>query len=95
VKRLTAEQLLGLDKFAVNDHEAHIKVNKEICASCEGKPCICACPAGLYSIKNGELSFDYAGCLECGTCRVVCPSAEQAIEWGLPASGFGITYRFG
>ncbi|WP_243678951.1 4Fe-4S dicluster domain-containing protein [Vulcanisaeta distributa] len=33
------------------------------------------------------------GCLECGTCRVVCP--ENNIEWNYPKSGFGVQYRFG
>ena len=95
MKRLTIEQLLGVDKFAVDDEHAHIKVNKEICSACNPKPCTFACPASLFCIKNGELSFDYAGCLECGTCRVVCPNAGIAIDWQYPRGGFGVHYRYG
>ncbi|MDH7479765.1 MAG: ferredoxin family protein, partial [Syntrophomonadaceae bacterium] len=45
-------------------------------------------------LKDGEISFDCAGCLECGTCRVVCPR-PGAIEWNYPRGGFGIVYRYG
>ncbi len=94
MKRLSIEQLLGLDKFVVDDQEAHIRVNKEICSTCRTKPCTFACPAGLYSVKDGELHFDYAGCLECGTCRVACPK-QGAIEWNYPRGGFGVSFRYG
>ena len=76
VNNLLSQQLLGFDKFAVDDDHAHIKVDKEICKTCPGKPCTYACPAGLYTVKEGDISFDYAGCLECGTCRVVCPKLQ-------------------
>ena len=45
MKRASIELLLGVDKFVVDDDEAHIVVNKVICASCSGKPCTRACPA--------------------------------------------------
>jgi ferredoxin like protein len=95
VKTMSVEQLLGFDKFAVDDDHAHIKVDKEICKTCPGKPCTYACPAGLYTVKEGAISFDYAGCLECGTCRVVCPNAEKALTWAYPRGGFGIQFRYG
>jgi ferredoxin like protein len=92
---MTIEQLLGLNKFVVDEEEAHIKISKNICAECVAKPCTRACPAGLYVIKDGQLSFDYAGCLECGTCRTACPEASNAIEWKYPRGGFGVHYRYG
>ena len=95
VKTMSVEQLLGVDKFAVDDEHAHIKVDKEMCKTCPGKPCTYACPAGLYTVKDGDISFDYAGCLECGTCRVVCPNAGKAITWAYPRGGFGIQFRYG
>ncbi len=95
MKRLGIEQLLGVNKYAVDNEEAHIVLNKKICAACEDKPCVYACPAGLYTLKgDGEISFDYAGCLECGTCRIICPM-EGAINWQYPRGGFGINYRYG
>lgn len=54
-----------------------------------------SCPAGLFSRTSaGELHVDFRGCLECGTCRLLCD--EKTLQgWHYPASGFGITYRFG
>ena len=95
LKRMSTEQLLGIDKFIVDDERAHIKVDKEICRSCPGKPCTFACPAGRYTLKEGEISFDYAGCLECGTCRIACPRADKAIIWAYPRGGFGVQFRYG
>ncbi len=95
MKRLTVEQLLGSDKFLVDDDHAHIKVNRDVCRDCRGKPCTFVCPAGLYTVKEGEISFDYAGCLECGTCRVACPKFAEALIWGYPRGGFGVQFRFG
>ena len=54
-----------------------------------------ACPAGLFSrTQQGELQIDFHGCLECGTCRLLCDE-KTLQQWRYPASGFGITYRFG
>ena len=56
---------------------------------------ITACPAGLFSLTaEGELKVDFRGCLECGTCRLLCDETTLQ-QWRYPASGFGITYRFG
>lgn len=95
MKRMTIEQLLGVDKFTVDEEEAHIVLDKAICRQCRPKPCTWACPAHLYVEKDGEVSFDYAGCLECGTCRVVCPRASEAISWNYPRGGFGVGFRYG
>lgn len=95
MKRLSIEQLLGIDKFAVDGDEAHIVLDATVCSRCSSKPCAFACPAGLYTLKEGEIVFDYAGCLECGTCRVVCPNAAVAMKWKYPRGGFGINFRYG
>ena len=56
---------------------------------------IASCPAGLISLAaEGELKIDFRGCLECGTCRLLCDETTLQ-QWRYPASGFGITYRFG
>ena len=92
--RLDLEQLLSLNKYILDDEEKAIVVNKEICAGCATKPCILACPAGLYNLKQGELSFELTGCLECGTCRIICPK-PGAIIWKHPRGGFGVNFRYG
>jgi len=92
--RMDLTQLLARNKFVVDDEQHHIIFHKELCDTCLNKSCLYACPAGLYTLKNGEISFDDAGCLECGTCRIVCP-CPGAIEWHYPRGTFGIIYRYG
>jgi electron transfer flavoprotein-quinone oxidoreductase len=90
-----ASDLLFLDSFKLDETHAHIVLNPEACAQCVDKPCVAACPAGLYVHEDdGQISFDYSGCLECGTCRVVC-TFGGIIEWSYPRGSFGIAYRNG
>lgn len=91
---MSIEDRLGVNKFAVDEETAHIKVDTQICRTCTDKPCTWACPALLYTFSNGELKFDYAGCLECGTCRVICPR-PGAISWEYPQGTFGVHFRYG
>lgn len=92
-RRLTVDQRLALVKFEV-DKKPHINIKKDRCRRCSSRPCVSACPAGLYSVdENGELHFNYEGCLECGTCRIVCP--HGAVEWSYPRGGFGVWFQFG
>lgn len=85
---------LGIDKFFVDESNAHIKLAKKIDMS-EFKKLQIACPAGLYrQDESGAIFFDYAGCLECGTCRILCQ--KSIIEkWEYPNGTFGVEYRFG
>ncbi len=92
-KILSIEERLALDVFNV-DKEPHIIVDTSKCKKCDLKPCLYVCPANLYTLdENGELQFNYEGCLECGSCRIVCP--HNAIQWNHPRGGFGIQFRFG
>ncbi len=92
IKKFSPEELLALDKFAVDEGTPHILVDKSYCAKCAGKPCLLACPARCYRLKDGEVSFEYAGCLECGTCRVVCKDGGVT-SWNYPRATFGVTFR--
>lgn len=94
VNRISIEERLGTNKYAVEE-DAHIVLDEEACARCGPEQCACAkaCPAGLFKVQGGTISFDYAGCLECGTCRVVC--RKKAIRWSYPNGGFGVEYRYG
>lgn len=94
MRRMGIEEKLGVNKFLVDDDEAHIIIDKETCTRCSRKPCTFVCPAGLYSVNDdGEMKFDYAGCLECGTCRVACPS-PHTMKWNYPRGTFGVEYRY-
>lgn len=94
IKHYEPSELLGLDKFQVDEGEPHIVLDKKLCAACPDKACLKVCPAGLYTLKNGEISFDCAGCLECGTCRLVC-SGGGIVRWTYPRGSFGLALRQG
>lgn len=90
---ITVEEKLGVDKFHVDEEYAHIEVNKDADPA-DIMAVVRACPAGLYKYEEGVLAFDYAGCFECGTCRVL--SAGKVVKkWTFPNGSFGIEYRFG
>ncbi|HNY70991.1 MAG TPA: 4Fe-4S dicluster domain-containing protein [Syntrophorhabdus sp.] len=92
---MKVEEKLALDAFKT-DKESHITINQEICrAKCKEKNCIVVCPGHLYSYneENNEMVVEFAGCLECGTCKIACP--EGAITWVYPKGDFGVQYRYG
>lgn len=94
IKKQGAEELLGLNKFEVDEECPHVVIDKAVCAKCNEKPCLYVCPAVLYTLKDGEINFDYAGCLECGTCRLIC-ERKGIVKWEYPRSPFGIAFRYG
>lgn len=73
--------------------EAHILVNYNKCGNCPHQACLTACPAQCYLIlPNNNVVFNYEGCLECGTCYVICD--QGALKWNYPKGGFGVSHRF-
>ncbi len=52
------------------------------------------CPAGCYTVEGRKVVLITDGCLECGTCRVVCDTHIN-VEWEYPRSGYGIQFKFG
>jgi ferredoxin like protein len=89
---VTIEDRLGLVRYNA-DVVAHIKIDAAACRDCAHHVCITICPAGCYTVSddaNAEVLFSYTGCLECGTCRVMC----EHIEWEYPLGGCGVSYRF-
>lgn len=95
IKNSEAAELLSLNKFNVDEEEPHIVLDKQICKTCNDKPCLYVCPAVLYKLdKAGDITFDYAGCLECGTCRLVCQN-QGIVKWVYPRGSFGVSFRQG
>jgi ferredoxin like protein len=89
------DEKLAIDAFK-SDKESHIIINHETCrAKCTLRPCLFVCPAHLYALneETGEMTVEYAGCLECGTCLIAC--AEGALSWSYPRGDYGVQYRFG
>ena len=71
---MNVDAKLSLNKFYVDEEEAHIVLNANAGTDAsEFHKLMLACPAGLYKKDDkGRVLFDYAGCLECGTCRILC-----------------------
>lgn len=85
---------LAVNKYEVDEENPHIIV-ADSPSRYEFKKLVRVCPAGLYELdENSSVSFDYAGCLECGACRIVCGGTILE-KWELPQPGMGVEYRFG
>lgn len=92
---VNVDQKLGVNKFYVDEENAHIVLKKDNIDLQEFRKLVLACPAGLYKIdEDGNVHFDYAGCVECGTCRVLCGKSILD-KWEFPQGTLGIEYRFG
>lgn len=81
------------------DTESHLSVkDQSLCKTCKAKhdkPCINGCPADCWEHQQeqDETHVAFEGCLECGTCRIICP--YDNVEWKYPRGGFGVKYKFG
>ncbi len=92
MKTVSIEDKLAVNKYDI-DKEVHIRIKEDICKSCHEHTCVYTCPADCFKLREGSLTFSYEGCLECGSCRIICE--EGAIDWTLPRGGFGICYQYG
>jgi ferredoxin like protein len=88
--KMTLEDKLGLLQYRI-DKIAHIIVDTEKCSKCEFRPCIAGCPAGCFKLEDERLHFQYEDCIECGTCKIVCPYG--AVDWNYPRGTFGVAFR--
>jgi ferredoxin like protein len=88
------EEKIAIDAIK-NDKESHIKLDQAVCGKCAEHFCVYACPAHLYTKKEetGEMVVEYAGCLECGTCKIVC--IYKSVSWEYPRGEYGVQYRYG
>ena len=89
---LKVEEKLFQDRYRVDSGRPHIQIkNPEICThKCTEQQCTVCCPAG----RNGKVVLISDGCLECGTCRIICDE-HRNLEWEWPRGGFGILFKFG
>ena len=85
---------LGVNKFNVYEEHPLIVVKADADKQVL-ELLVKACPAGLYKKQDdGSVRFDYAGCLECGTCRIL--GLGSALEqWEYPRGTFGVEFRYG
>jgi ferredoxin like protein len=89
------EERLFAIRYKADDKSHLIIRDQEVCQKCTTKECNFFCPADVYlwHSDEGMTSVAYENCIECGTCRIGCPT--QNIEWVYPKGGHGITYKFG
>ena len=91
---VNVDEYLSANKYEVDEENAHIELVEDPDME-EFRKLVRVCPAALYKIdEEGNTSFDYAGCLECGTCRIACGDTIVA-KWTNPRGGMGVAYRQG
>jgi ferredoxin like protein len=91
------EEKLFQNRYKVDTGHPHIQIKDEtVCQTqCKNRQCTICCPAGCYTAEgNGTVTLITDGCLECGTCRVICTEFRN-VEWEYPRGGFGILFKFG
>ena len=94
-KILGRADTLALDLIRVNEPDQHLKIKEQgVCLDCKDKPCTVTCPVENYRVEaDGRTTIFWDSCIECGTCRIICP--YDNIAWKYPAGGFGVSYRYG
>ena len=78
------------------DDQSHLIIkDRDVCLKCTTKDCNYFCPSDVYEWdpKQKITTVAYENCIECGTCRIACPSHN--IYWVYPKGGYGITYKYG
>lgn len=91
---VNVDQYLSLNKYEVDEGNAHIELVDNP-SDAEFDKLVRVCPAALYKRDgSGNKTFDYAGCLECGTCRIACGDTIIA-KWENPHPTMGVQYRYG
>ena len=92
---MTIEDKLAVNKYSVDEEYAHIEVDPSCDDRTIKQALVNACPAALYRWNDdGSLRFDYAGCLECGTCRILGLDSVIA-KWTYPHDEQGVEFREG
>lgn len=94
---IKVEEKLYQNRYIVDEDHPHITIRStEVCRTrCSRQPCTYCCPANCYTRNDdGTVTLVADGCLECGTCRVICADNGN-LEWWYPRGGYGISYKFG
>ncbi|MCK1403890.1 ferredoxin family protein [Bradyrhizobium sp. 147] len=89
------EDKLFYNRYLVDSGRAHIKVRPHTTPSSRLLSMLKACPARCYELSDkGHVEVTVDGCIECGTCRVICEESGD-IEWSYPRGGYGVLFKFG
>lgn len=90
--KMTVADKLGANKFNVYEEASHIDVDKKHADADEVDRVVRICPAALYVQDGDNVRFDYLGCFECGTCRVL-SGGKVVKDWQYPVGSFGVSFR--
>jgi len=91
---VNVDEYLARNKYEVDEGNPHIELVDDADPVAFGR-LVRACPAALYKVDaQGHQTFDHAGCLECGTCRIVGTGTVVA-RWQYPGPTMGVEYRYG
>ena len=92
---LKVEEKLFQNRYKVDEGRPHIRVKPHTKPSEALAALVKICPAGCYSRgEGGQIEVTPDGCLECGTCRILCGDSGE-VEWNYPRGGYGILFKFG
>ena len=94
---VNVEEKLFQNRYKVDHGRPHIHIkDPSICANdCRVRACTYICPAACYKVEgNGTVTLSTDGCLECGSCRIIC-SEHANVNWEYPRGGHGILFKFG
>lgn len=97
MSNIKIEEKLFQNRYRVDTGRPHIEIRSpDICATtCLDKQCTVCCPAGCYTLEgDGRVVLITDGCLECGTCRIICDE-HRNVDWEYPRGGYGILFKFG
>jgi ferredoxin like protein len=91
----TVVERLNVNVYNLDEEKSHIVLDQSVARRTgTGRLLVRVCPAHVYAEEaDGNISIEYAACLECGTCLAV--AAPGALTWRYPRGGFGIAYREG
>ena len=89
------ENKLFYNRYLVDAGRPHIQVRPHEVPSSALLSMTRICPAGCYAQNDkGQVEITTDGCLECGTCRIVCAETGDVV-WEYPRGGFGVLFKFG
>ncbi|MBL8275798.1 MAG: ferredoxin family protein [Pelomonas sp.] len=94
---VNVEEKLFQNRYKVDPGRPHIRIlDADVCTNaCQGQQCTFICPAACYKAEgNGRVTLITDGCLECGSCRVIC-TEHTNVAWEYPRGGHGILFKFG
>lgn len=89
------EDKLFQNRYLVDAGRPHITVAIHERPSANLMALTTICPAKCYELnEKGQVDVTPDGCMECGTCRVLCEASGE-ITWNYPRGGYGVLYKFG